>query len=53
MLMRLWRFLVVVFLEKAAAVRKISHESKHHKSQNNEEKTMQKQLGGKKNEDCT
>lgn len=44
MLMRLWRFLivvvvvVVVFLEKATVVRKISHESKYHKSQQKEKK---------------
>lgn len=45
MLMRLWRFhvvvvvlVIVVFLEKATVVRKITHESKYHKSQQNEEK---------------
>lgn len=37
MLMRLWCFhcVVVVFLGKATVVRKISHESKYHKSQQN------------------
>lgn len=44
MLMRLWHFhavavvVVVVFLEKATVVRKIIHESKYHKSPQNEKK---------------